>query len=447
MAIAPIRGTLVILLFLTAFLCAVAASAQGPVLLGMGDSVGEGVQSADANLFTQPSSYLSIIAGQAGVPFPLPLIVSNPFGWTGSADGRSRLDPNLQAANLSVSGQRLHELLREQADGVIDAEVDLVLAPRLGTQIEVAESLDPGFIICFVGGNDLLNALTSFDQLNGTQVTPVADFERDYRELMTRLGALGKPVVVANLPDPDKSAFLFDRDDLIAHAGGDYGLPAGSYTTLIEAALLRLGLDDGTNLQDPNWVLDPAEAAALVQHAEALNQVIAAEAAVFDFPVVDLNAFTDEIIQNPPVHAGVTISTRYLGGLNSIDGVHPSNIGHALLANEFIKVINRRYSLKIPKVPARVLNLIAFLDPFVDLDGDRQVRGRPFVGLGETVAFLMGVSGDPSEDVPQGAVAPAGARDILDLLRSLQGGSAARQGAVSKQEAAGLLAGALGIRR
>ena len=97
-------------------------------LIGLGDSIGEGVQSADASLFTQPSSYLNLIAGQIASPFPLPLIVTTPLGLVGDTTLRFRLLPFVRSANLAVSGADVNALLREPADALgifdIDTETD-----------------------------------------------------------------------------------------------------------------------------------------------------------------------------------------------------------------------------------------------------------------------------------------------------------------------------------
>lgn len=47
------------------------ARAEAPRLVGMGDSIGEGVQSADASYRTQPASYLNWIAFKMGAPCKL----------------------------------------------------------------------------------------------------------------------------------------------------------------------------------------------------------------------------------------------------------------------------------------------------------------------------------------------------------------------------------------
>ncbi len=101
-----------------------------------------------------------------------------------------------------------------------------------------------------------------------------------------------------------------------------------------------------------------------------------------------------ENAQTHPVYAGVPLSPRYLGGLFSLDGVHPSNIGHALIANEFLSALRKRYGWGAPLLTKNMLDSIAADDPFVDLDGDGRVRGRPFAGALETLGPTLGISGD-----------------------------------------------------
>ena len=48
---------------------------------------------------------------------------------------------------------------------------------------------------------------------------------------------------------------------------------------------------------------------------------------------------------------GVVFRTTYvLGGLFSLDGVHPSNQGQAVMGNEFIKAINTKFGATIPLI-------------------------------------------------------------------------------------------------
>jgi hypothetical protein len=80
-----------------------AASAQVP-FVGMGDSIGEGVQSGDASEATQPFNFLNLIALRLGTSFPLPLIRTGIFGTVGDTSARSRINPNVAGLDLAVSG-------------------------------------------------------------------------------------------------------------------------------------------------------------------------------------------------------------------------------------------------------------------------------------------------------------------------------------------------------
>ena len=80
-------------------------------LTALGDSIGEGVQSADATTHTQPYEFSNLIAQQMGVSFPLPLIQGGALTIIFSTRGRTRIDPSLMSPNLAVSGATIHDLL------------------------------------------------------------------------------------------------------------------------------------------------------------------------------------------------------------------------------------------------------------------------------------------------------------------------------------------------
>ena len=44
------------------------------------------------------------------------------------------------------------------------------------------------------------------------------------------------------------------------------------------------------------------------------------------------------------------MTTAFLGGLFSLDGIHPTNTGYAILANEYIQTINRALDAEISPV-------------------------------------------------------------------------------------------------
>lgn len=390
--------------FVLAFLLSVAVSAQPP-FVGLGDSIGEAVQSGDCTYRTQPHGYLSVIAAQMGVPLPLPLIEGGALTFIRSVNGRRRVDPNVAGLNLAVSGADSTSILREVSAAPPAKETDLVLLPRIGSQVEVAERLRAPFMVCWIGNNDVLASVITHDQLNASQLTPEPVFAANFRELVARLSAWGAKTVYGNIPDVVDIAFLFGPDDLRRWLGDDYGLPAGSYTSLVAMLLIKIGADDGSILRNPDWVLDPGEVATISNHVQALNRVIAETAAAAGMPVADIHSLYDTIARQPFSFAGVTITTRFNGGLFSLDGVHPSDFAHALAANVFIRTANDAFGTDIPRLGVLPLLGIMVRDPFVDFDGDLVVRGRPFAGLIETLGPMLGISGDTADGygVPAGS--------------------------------------------
>jgi lysophospholipase L1-like esterase len=408
--------------------CFSSAQARVPLVLALGDSIGEGVQSADANLRTQRFSYVKFLAKQMGVRFPLPLIRSSPLGVVGDTTLRSRLMPDKLAQNLSVSGASVNSLLYDRADASeedeIGSETDLVLFPRIGSQMEIAESIGAPLVVCWIGNNDVLSAALSFYQLDASQMTPVEAFEADFKEIARRLGASGGDVVFANIPDVTKIGFLLDREDIMRFLGSDFGLREGDYTTIVVMLLIRLGLDDGGLLQNPDFVLDAREVELIQERIEIFNWIIEKTAGEIDAPVVDINALFDEVDRNPPTFFGIPVAPRFLGGIFSLDGVHPSNIAHALVANAFIETINSHFHRDIPLISRKKLQSIFLRDPFQDKDGDGRVEGRFGSGLLETLGPALGISGDGDDLVPdafpKGINATMG-RQFIQRFLTLQG--------------------------
>ena len=422
----------------------VLVNGQLPVMIALGDSIGEGVQSADASIASQIFSYPSLIAYFVGFPFRLPLIKTSPLGVVGSTSNRARLDTSHDPLNLAISGADVHSLLYERANAVspdlIDSETDLVLFPWMGSQMEIVEHVSqfvPLFITCWIGNNDVLSAVISFDRLNASQLTPVENFRSDFSEITGRLNALGRPVVFANIPDVTNIGFLIDRNDLIKFQGSDYGLREGDYTSIVVMFLIRLGLDGGSLIQNPDFVLDSSEVALIQERITTFNRIIQEETAKYNFPVVDINAMLDAFITDPPSFFGIPLTTRYLGGIFSLDGVHPSNIGHALVTAAFIDKMNSHYNMNILPISQSIMEYIFVTDPFVDKDGDGKVTGRFGTGLLETVGPFLGISGDANDFNPDVAVMNDSMRKTDPSMPS-DGGLSLEVSKLSKDDFVGL---------
>ena len=379
---------------LACFGVAASTYAGSPQFVGLGDSIGEGVQSADANASTQPHTYLALIAAQSGDSFVLPLIRTSPQGVVGSTTGRTRVEPAALTDDLAVSGADSSSILSDSAGWPVDDETDLVELPRTGTQIEIAQRLRPPLIACWIGNNDVLGAALAFDHMDASQITPQDVFADNFQTIVDGLTGWHDKVVFANIPDVTRIGFLMSPQDLKLFLGDSYGLPEGSYTSLVAMLMIRMGLLPPTILRDPSWVLDAGEIATMRKATAGFNRTIATDAAAAGMPMVDIHSLMNLYAAHPPVIGGVPLLLRYNGGLLSLDGVHPSDIGHALIANAFIRTMNSAWHMNIPPLSQTQLTSIARSDPFIDWDGDLVVRGRPLRGLLETLGPTLGISGD-----------------------------------------------------
>ena len=382
------------------------ASANPPLVV-IGDSIGEGVQAADAAWQTQIYTYGNWVAKQMGVALTIPHIQSSLFGAVDSTAGRARVFPDDIGANVSVSGANVSSVLDDRADASTpeesDDEIDLVMYPRKMSQIEYVEAAAPAIVLCWIGSNDALGAALSFDALDTSQLTSLEEFQQRYEELADRLGNLitnhGTKVVFANVPNVTSIGFLLDRQAAEAFLGFPVDLPDGHFTTAVGLVLMRLAGND-TLMADPAFVLDAAEVARIDERIDQFNAVIEAEAAALGMPVVDINQWFQDAIVDPPRFFGLPLQTTMLRGIFSLDLVHPSNTAHALIANAFIDVMNQTFAMTIPEIGQNVLNVIYLTDPSIDKDLDGRARGRLGVGLLESLAFLVGLTGDRNDFVP-----------------------------------------------
>lgn len=382
--------------FAVSLACTLAAQTPPPVV-GIGDSLGEGVQSANAFYLSQPNTYLKRVATQMGAPFAQPSLSTSLTAFIFTDAGRSRISPSTDPADLAVSGATTGDVLNRVANtGTPQTEYDLVLPPYYGmSQIQIVEQLQPSVVFAWVGNDDLISEVLNYSSLNNPQPTPLPEFTAEYQELVSRLKATGAKVIMCNVPDLTKIGYLFDNDDLTRYTGTNYNLPQGYLTTLTTMLLLKLGIVDAGILQNPGYVLTPPEIASIEQQIQTYNQVISDTAASAGFPVVDAYAILNDFITNPITIEGITIGTHYNQGAFSLDGVHPSDSGHAIFAEAFIATANKSYNLNIPQISKSALVGIFNADPFIDFGGTGVVPGRPFTGLLETLGPFLGLSGGP----------------------------------------------------
>lgn len=114
----------------------------------------------------------------------------------------------------------------------------------------------------------------------------------------------------------------------------------------------QLSVEGITLPMEDKWILLPSEQAAVKTAHDAYNQTIAALAAQYNLPMVDANAYLQTVATTGITLAdGSKITATYgTGGGFSLDGIHPSPRGYALIANLFTDTINTEFGSNLPGV-------------------------------------------------------------------------------------------------
>jgi lysophospholipase L1-like esterase len=230
------------------------------------------------------------------------------------------------------------------------------------------------FFSMWLGNNDILLYATSGGA--GDVPTPKATFTTLYNAAINRLTASGAKGVVATIPDvlstphfttvtlpvllatvrasaPSVNA-LFIRTGggatRAATAQDRFLLPLSSAGVIgVPTAGVPYGLSP-LNPIESKWVLDPEEIAVVNDYVSAYNATIKSVAAAKNLAVVDAYELLKEYGAGKAVN-GVTVSAAFVtGNLFSLDGIHLTPMGYAIVANAFIKSINTQYSSSIPIV-------------------------------------------------------------------------------------------------
>ena len=374
-------------------------------LVVVGDSLSAGFQNGSLLDSQQVNGYASVVARQAGVPLPLPLIGApgipnvlilvepGPPPVLGQMPGVSpgRVNPTVQPMNLAVPGHRVQDALtvRPDFDFSTDPLADFVLGfPGLllgvsRSQVEWAEVLAPTATIVWLGNNDVLGPAVAGD---ASGVTPVRDFRRAYREVLDRVGRTGTDLIVANIPDVTALPYFTSAEQVAASVGQPLaaigpvlGLADGDFVTPDAFELIGLILAGAMPGPLPgNVVLDAGEITQIRAVTRQYNTIIALEALSRRAALVDVNGLFQCAAARGIVAGERRLTTGFLGGLFSLDAVHPTRTGYAVLANAFIHAMHLRFGSRIPGVD---LAQVAAQDPLVFPGADDAPDSRPSCAL------------------------------------------------------------------
>jgi lysophospholipase L1-like esterase len=360
----------------------------------LGDSLTAGYQSGSLLDTQQVHGWAPLVATQAkfnivqpliafpGAPNVLQLTSLGPppviTTATGTTTGRDNFA--VQPTDVAVPGAFVNDVLStvplpNPAAGQQQINQLVLGFPGLGygqafSQVQWANQMQPTTIFLWIGNNDALIA-----DLTGTpsSMTPVANFTTQYQQLILQLSTQTPAhLVIANIPDVTLVPYLQPAAAVLAEYSAATGIPvaqlsalfgisAGDFVTpegLTEISAILAGKQK-TPLSDAG-VLTAAEAATVRSTVNSYNQVITQQAKSVGATLVDINAVFAKTAASGVTISGYTGTFAFLGGIFSLDGIHPTNTGYAILANAFIDAMNSGIGTKIPDVD---LVSVAATDP------------------------------------------------------------------------------------
>lgn len=251
--------------------------------------------------------------------------------------------------------------------------------------IDQAISLNPTFFSLWIGNNDILTYALAGGEADS--ITSLNTFQFAYGALLNKLTTTGAKGVVATIPEVDKVAYFTTvpynglvltrqgQADSLSFAYFQLGItfnigqngfiiqdndaPGGlRQIKSTELILLSVPQDSlkcaGWGFLKPipaQYVLDEDELNEIKTATIAYNEVITTMAQSLELALMDANQVFAQAKQTGLIYDGVKLQTAYIsGGLNSIDGIHLTPKGNAVVSNKFIEAINATYGSNIPLV-------------------------------------------------------------------------------------------------
>lgn len=227
------------------------------------------------------------------------------------------------------------------------------------------------FFSFWLGNIDALGWATSGGNAEADvtrQLTPVNAFTALLNQFINALTSNGRKGVIATIPDVSAIPFF----NTVTVAAINQALEANQVKLYIQPAsglprlatnedLIVLNFDRSKlgvggygvsplNPMENKYVLDKDEVATVQQAIKSYNMAIKQVAETKDLAFVDTYTLLNEIKEGKNFD-GVEVSSEFIrGNAFSLDGVHLTPIGNAIVANAFIDAINSKYNSTIPKI-------------------------------------------------------------------------------------------------
>jgi lysophospholipase L1-like esterase len=251
------------------------------------------------------------------------------------------------------------------------------------TQVDKALKAKPTFATIWIGNNDVLAAALSGVLVPTPNVspgvTPTTNFVANYAKMVNQLiagaptvkGAMVGVVQVTGAPVLFSAQLLLNAQflgGLSVAAGKTITVDPTTCTPTTTSLISFLIISAIRANQHPPviacektatpplgdiFVLDAGEIASLTATITAYNTYIHAKADSVGFAYVDPNPLLAQLRASGAILSvpNLASTTAPFGTAVSIDGVHPSNSTHVLIANSLIDAINAKFSTSLVKLP------------------------------------------------------------------------------------------------
>lgn len=283
--------------------------------------------------------------------------------------------------------------------GVPGMRVDLAYIPQFGglnmyferllsdaevnakSYFDFVTTRDHSFFSFWLGNNDILGyAMNGAYETVGdatTTFTSVTTFTNGYGGFINKLTENEKKGVVATIPDvtaiPFFTTVTTDRlkagveassngvykEIYISTASGPRIATAEDLFTLsfptdtlgkTSNGIPGYGLIVQNPLHD-RFVIDKDEVVEIAGRVNAFNTVIKQVAESKQLAIADAHAYLNKVKTTGVSYNGINVNANFIqGNAFSLDGIHLTPIGNALIANLFIDAINTKYNARVPKV-------------------------------------------------------------------------------------------------
>lgn len=287
----------------------------------------------------------------------------------------------LPTQNLAISSALAVEALLTTPETKVDPFYTKLyprVLPAGETQVSAMVAQNPKLVSIEFGGNEVLNARSGIALPNVT-LFPFAQFAAAYSAILDKVQSVTKMAVLVGLVNSVQQFPSFrtgteiwnDRNTLLAAfnvavnpecgaaaSGNLIFTPVRIPTAVATGLALRQAnlpafdfrcADGGQGVQD--FVLTPIETGALDALMAQMDAFIAQQAVTRGYAYFRLQSVYGAPGARPPYSSLAQMtSLQPYGPFVSLDGIHPSAAGQALLAQAAAVAINARYDLGIPVV-------------------------------------------------------------------------------------------------